>query len=288
LLVASAIGAVFMLTSAGPAHALSLPDPLARVVDTTDPPVDPPSTDPTTTDPTDVTPPSSDTEPPPTTGEPPTEPAPGEVDADGIGEGTDVVIDPPPADTEAPPADPTPEVPAAETDPVDEGTDPAPTTPDPIPDPAVDAEPAPETSRPDNSDSVPVSSAPLTSPTVDTDDPKPTPGELAAFAIAATPLASSPPAVMEDLSSVRRASSPAAPVPGASTVADLSTFVTGQLGAAADPRSWSSIGQAAARFGPWIALLLIAFVVQGVARSALRDVLRTAPVRTNRTRSRNV
>ena len=36
----------------------------------------------------------------------------------------------------------------------------------------------------------------------------------------------------------------------------------------------STLGAAAARFGPWLALLLLAFIIQGVARSALADKLR--------------
>jgi hypothetical protein len=38
--------------------------------------------------------------------------------------------------------------------------------------------------------------------------------------------------------------------------------------------AWSAIGAAAARFGPWLALLLIALIIHGVARSALADKLR--------------
>ena len=37
---------------------------------------------------------------------------------------------------------------------------------------------------------------------------------------------------------------------------------------------WSTLGAAAARFGPWLALLLIALIIHGVARSALADKLR--------------
>jgi hypothetical protein len=38
--------------------------------------------------------------------------------------------------------------------------------------------------------------------------------------------------------------------------------------------AWSTLGAAAARFGPWLALLLLAFIIHGVARSALADKLR--------------
>ncbi|MET1000283.1 MAG: hypothetical protein ABWZ15_00605 [Acidimicrobiia bacterium] len=38
--------------------------------------------------------------------------------------------------------------------------------------------------------------------------------------------------------------------------------------------AWSTLGAAAARFGPWLALLLIALIIHGVARSALADKLR--------------
>ena len=38
--------------------------------------------------------------------------------------------------------------------------------------------------------------------------------------------------------------------------------------------AWSTLGAAAARFGPWLALLLLALIIHGVARSALADKLR--------------
>jgi hypothetical protein len=37
---------------------------------------------------------------------------------------------------------------------------------------------------------------------------------------------------------------------------------------------WSNFSAAAGRFGPWVALLGIAFVIEAVARSAMRDRLR--------------
>jgi hypothetical protein len=37
---------------------------------------------------------------------------------------------------------------------------------------------------------------------------------------------------------------------------------------------WSTFGAAAGRFGPWMALLGIAFVIEAVARSAVKDRLR--------------
>lgn len=50
-------------------------------------------------------------------------------------------------------------------------------------------------------------------------------------------------------------------------------------GAMVEPRGgiWSTIGQVAARFGPWFALIALALVVQLVARSALRERLRPRP-----------
>ena len=43
--------------------------------------------------------------------------------------------------------------------------------------------------------------------------------------------------------------------------------------------AWSTFGSAAGRFGPWAALLGLAFVAEGVARSALRDRLRMKTVK---------
>lgn len=50
-------------------------------------------------------------------------------------------------------------------------------------------------------------------------------------------------------------------------------------GAMIEPRRgiWSTIGQAAGRFGPWAGLIALAFAVQLVARSALRERLRARP-----------
>jgi hypothetical protein len=42
---------------------------------------------------------------------------------------------------------------------------------------------------------------------------------------------------------------------------------------------WSTLGDTGDRLGPWVLLLLIAFVIEGVARSALRDRLRVRGVR---------
>jgi hypothetical protein len=65
--------------------------------------------------------------------------------------------------------------------------------------------------------------------------------------------------------------------------ADDSFYDRAVAGTLVDPlrRSglWSTLGDTGDRLGPWVLLLLIAFVVEGVARSALRDRLRVRGVR---------
>ena len=53
-----------------------------------------------------------------------------------------------------------------------------------------------------------------------------------------------------------------------------SSAVAGSLDPLSVDGLWSTFGAAAGRFGPWVALLGIAFVIEAVARSALRDRLR--------------
>jgi hypothetical protein len=55
--------------------------------------------------------------------------------------------------------------------------------------------------------------------------------------------------------------------------------VAGSVDALEPTSVLSSFGSAAGRFGPWVALLGIAFIVEAVARSAMRDRLRTRPIK---------
>jgi hypothetical protein len=57
--------------------------------------------------------------------------------------------------------------------------------------------------------------------------------------------------------------------------------VAGSLDPLSSSGVWSTFGSAAGRFGPWLALLGIAFVLEAVARSALRDRLRAKPVKSS-------
>ena len=58
-----------------------------------------------------------------------------------------------------------------------------------------------------------------------------------------------------------------------------SSAVAGSLDPLSVDGLWSTFGAAAGRFGPWVALLGIAFVIEAVARSAMRDRLRAKSVR---------
>jgi hypothetical protein len=55
--------------------------------------------------------------------------------------------------------------------------------------------------------------------------------------------------------------------------------VDGSLDALRSEGAWSTFGSAAGRFGPWVALLGIAFVLEALARSAMRDRLRAKTVK---------
>ena len=55
--------------------------------------------------------------------------------------------------------------------------------------------------------------------------------------------------------------------------------VAGTLDPLSSDGAWSTFGSAAGRFGPWVALLGLAFVMEAVARSALRDKVRAKTVK---------
>ena len=55
--------------------------------------------------------------------------------------------------------------------------------------------------------------------------------------------------------------------------------VAGSLDPLSSDGAWSTFGSAAGRFGPWVALLGLAFVMEAVARSALRDKVRAKTVK---------
>jgi hypothetical protein len=55
--------------------------------------------------------------------------------------------------------------------------------------------------------------------------------------------------------------------------------VAGSLDPLESTGAWSTFGSAAGRFGPWVALLGLAFIMEAVARSAMRDRLRTRTVK---------
>ena len=65
--------------------------------------------------------------------------------------------------------------------------------------------------------------------------------------------------------------------------ADDSFYDRAVAGTFVDPQRrsglWSTLGDTAGCLGPWVPLLLIAVVIEGVARSALRDRLRARDVR---------
>jgi hypothetical protein len=77
-------------------------------------------------------------------------------------------------------------------------------------------------------------------------------------------------------------SSNALTAPAAATSELYSRAIAGSLNPLDTEGIWSTFGGAAGRFGPWAALLGIAFVIETIAKSALKDRLRTRTVRTER------
>jgi hypothetical protein len=73
----------------------------------------------------------------------------------------------------------------------------------------------------------------------------------------------------------------AGPTDAAKASAKFYRDVAGSIDALEPTSVLSSFGSAAGRFGPWVALLGIAFVMEAVARSAMRDRLRARTVKSS-------